>query len=259
MTQADRLAEILELLQSKGACGIGELAQRFNVSEETIRRDVRRLEAGGRVYKVHGGVRLPDNLFEAPYQVRMVENAEAKRRIAAAAVMMVQDGMTVLMDSGSTTCWTAKALVRSRDLTIVTNSIEVGREVLGRNNNRLFLAGGEMNVDHRAAFGAEAVGLAMGFVPDIAFLSIGAIDAQRGFLDFHVDESRFKRALLRGARRVVIVADASKFDRAGVLLTARLEQVHDLVVDRPPPPATGSALAAAGVRVHVAGVGAVPD
>jgi DeoR family glycerol-3-phosphate regulon repressor len=253
MTQADRLAEILDLLQTRGGCGIGELAQRFAVSEETIRRDVRRLEKGGRVYKVHGGVRLPDNMFEAPYQFRMIENAEAKRRVAAAAVALVEDGMTVLMDSGSTTYWTARAMTRPTGLTVVTNSLEVAREVLGRNNNRLFFAGGEVNVDHRAAYGAEAIAAAQSFVPDIAFLSVGAIDPQRGFLDFHVDEAGFKRALLGAARRVVMVADASKFDRSGVVLMARLDQAHDLVVDRPPPPAAAEALAGAGVRVHVAG------
>ena len=172
---------------------------------------------------------------------------------AAAAAELVQDGMTVLLDSGSTTFWTAKALTRPRDLTVVTNSIEVAREVLGRNNNnRLFFAGGEIDADHRAAYGAEALSMAQGFVPDIAFLSIGAIDPKRGFLDFHVDEARFKRALLAVARRLVIVADASKFDRAGAILTARLDQVQDLVVDRPPPPAAAVALEGAGVSVHVA-------
>ncbi|WP_374569799.1 DeoR/GlpR family DNA-binding transcription regulator [Phenylobacterium sp.] len=253
MTQLDRLAEILDLLQSRGACAIGELALKFGVSEETIRRDVRRLEASGRAYKVHGGVRLPDNLFEAPYQIRMNENAEAKRRVAAQAVRLVEDGMTVMMDSGSTTFWTAKALVRPRNLTIVTNSLEVAREVLGRDNNRLFFAGGEVNVDHRAAFGADAVAFAGRFVPDIAYLSIGAIDAERGFLDFHVDEAQFKRSLLADARRVAVVADHSKFGRVGAVHTASFAQVDDLIVDEEPPADIRAAAEAAGVRVHVAG------
>ncbi|WP_233503542.1 DeoR/GlpR family DNA-binding transcription regulator [Sphingomonas psychrotolerans] len=251
MIQSTRLATILDLLEERRSCSITELARQFAVSEETIRRDVKQLEASGRVYKVHGGVRLPDNLLEAPYRLRLGENADAKRAIAARAASLVEDGMTVLIDSGTSAFWFARALAQVRGLTIVTNSLEVAQEVLGRNDTRLFLAGGAMNVDYRAGFGAEAIAYSRGFAPDICVLSMGAIEAERGFLDFEPEEAAYKRALLDRPRRVMVLADASKFAREGTVHVAGFEAVDDLVTDRSPPVGIVQAAEGAGTRIHV--------
>jgi DeoR family transcriptional regulator, glycerol-3-phosphate regulon repressor len=251
--QSTRLATLLELLEERRSCSIAELAQRFHVSEETIRRDVRQLEASGRAYKVHGGVRLPDNLVEAPYRLRLGENADAKRAIAARGASLVEDGMTVLIDSGTSSFWFARALSQARGLTIVTNSLEVAQEMLGRHDNRLFFAGGAMNVDYRAAFGAEAIAYSRGFAPDLCVLSMGAIEAERGFLDFEPEEAAYKRSLLDRARRVLVLADASKFARKGSVHVAGFGDVHDLVTDQPLATEVDQAAARAGTRVHITG------
>jgi len=250
--QAGRIAAILTLLEEHRSCSIADLAERFAVSEETIRRDVRQLEEAGRAYKVHGGVRLPDNQLETPYRLRVNEQAEAKRAIGRRCAAMVEEGMTILIDSGTTSLWLARALSHHRGLTIVTNSLEVAQEVLGRNNNRLLFAGGAVNVDYRAAFGPEAIAFSRGFAPDLAILSIGAIEARRGFLDFEPDEAAYKRALMDRARRVVMLADAAKFEREGSVHVAGFTDVHDLVADVPPPAGIAAALAAAGTRLHLA-------
>ena len=129
--QEPRLAEILQLMEEKVFWTVSELAERFQVSEETIRRDARQLERSGVVQKVHGGLSSTNNLIEAPYRIRLRENAESKQKIAQKAAGLVTEGMTLLLDSGTTCHWLARALAPVRNLTIVTNSVEIAHEVLG--------------------------------------------------------------------------------------------------------------------------------
>lgn len=253
MNQPSRIAEILEILDQHKTCSIIELAQRFDVSEETIRRDVRQLENSGRAIKVHGGVRLPDNAFEAPYRIRMNDAAEAKRRIGLAAAEMVEDGMTLLIDSGTTSCWAARALQRQRNLSVVTNAIEVARDLAGNNNNRVYLAGGQIDPDYGSAFGQEALNFAKQFSTDLAFISIAALDAQQGLLDYSLAEMEFKRAILPRARKIVVLADQNKFDRGGLIHLCGFNQVHVLVTDEAPKGELKEALLAAKVQIEVAG------
>lgn len=250
--QSSRIAAILKLLEARSSLSIAELAARFDCSEETIRRDIRQLEQTGRVLKVHGGVRTPDADFEAPYRLRFREQAEAKQQIGQAAAELVEPGMTLLVDSGTTCFWLVRALARVPDLTIITNSIDVASEVLGRPKQRLFVAGGVINHDYRAAFGPEAIAYCGGFVPDLTIFSMGAIDAERGFLDFEPDEATFKRALLERARRIVVLADSTKFGRKGTTRVADFADVADLVTEAQPSHAFVAAAAATGMAVHVA-------
>lgn len=250
-----RIDRILALLEDQKACSIASLAQELSVSEETIRRDVRRLEETGRVSKVHGGVRIAGSHLEASYRVRLREAAAAKQVIGTAAARIVEPGMTVLIDSGTTSFWTARALCHLRGLTIVTNSLDVASDILRQSDHRLFFTGGELNVDYRAAFDSSAIAYARRFVFDVAFLSIGAIDARHGFLDFDPDEAAFKRALLGRSRRTVIVADRSKYDRIGTRHVADFDAISDLVIDGAPAGPLATALARAGTRIDITGDG----
>jgi DeoR family transcriptional regulator, glycerol-3-phosphate regulon repressor len=250
-TQNARLATLLELLGQRGQWSIGELAERFDVSEETIRRDVRQLEQTGRVQKIHGGVCLPGGVLEPPYRQRLRDQAGAKQRIAERALALVQPGMTLMLDSGTTTLWLARALGHVRDLTIITNSMEIAAEVLRHPGQRLYVAGGAVDPDYHAAFGSEAIDYCRQFAPDLTVLSMGAVDAVRGFLDFDAGEATFKRSLLRQARRVAVLCDATKFDKPGFVQVARFGDVHDLVTDQAPPEETAAAAAAAGTAIHL--------
>ena len=234
MSHPIRQSSLLSFLEENRSASITELANLFNVSEETIRRDVRQLEAEGHVQKHHGGVRLPDNIFEAPYQLRMGEESSAKKIIGSQAAELVEDGMTILIDSGTTSCWVAKHLTRQRNLSIITNAIEVAREMVGKNNNRVYLASGEVSADYRSTFGPSAIEYAKQFQPELAFFSIGAIDAERGLLDYHMPEAEFKRAIMPFAQKNVIVADQSKFNRKGLIVTASLDLGDVFVFDALP-------------------------
>jgi DeoR family glycerol-3-phosphate regulon repressor len=235
LNQTARLDAILSTLSDQGSCTIADLATAFAVSEETVRRDIRRLELDGAVRKVHGGVRLRDRRAEAPWRQRLNVNAEVKKRIAACAANLVEPGMTLLLDSSTTAFWMAREIASMRNLTVVTNSLETASELAATSEARLFLAGGAVNATYRAAFGAEAAAYANRFVPDLAFFSIVAIDAARGFLDHEPEEAEFARAVLPNARRTICLADASKFEAPGRIIAAEWSQVDLIVADRPAP------------------------
>lgn len=235
MYQLNRQQEILKTLEAKHSCSISDLASTFNVSEETIRRDIRQLEGTGRVQKVHGGVCLPDTVIEDAYHHRISENARQKQQIAARAAEMVHNGMTLLLDSGSTTYWLARALTRFSDLTIITNAFEIVRELSGQNNNQIYFAGGKTNPDYNACFGQDTLLFMQRFTPELAFFSISAIDVKAGFQDIFLEESELKHAMAKLARKVVVLADTSKFSRTALVRTFAFSEVDVLISDGRPP------------------------
>lgn len=242
MLQDTRQSEIYNLLQVQRTCTISDLAQRFDVSDETIRRDIRQLEEEGFAFRVRGGVTLKETAAEAPYLVRRNQNAEKKQAIAFRAAALVEDGMTILIDSGSTSYWLSRALTRQRDLTVITNALEVAREMAGRNGCRVFFAGGEIDNDYQSCFGPETEAFMRRFTPDIAFFSIGAVDSRRGLLDFHYPEATLKAALWPQASRVAALVDSTKFERQGIIKAFDFRQLDIFVTDQAPPPPLRDAL-----------------
>lgn len=252
LSQGARLAAVVQLLEEKAFWAVSELADRFGVSEETIRRDARQLEQSGVIQKMHGGISATSNKIETPYRTRLRENVLAKQRIAQMAAALVSEGMTLLLDSGTSCHWLARSLAHMRNLTIVTNSVEIAHEVLGNPGQRLLLGGGQINQTHHAGFGPESSAFCRRFAPDLTILSMGAIDAERGFLDFDADEAAFKQTLLEQARRVVVLADHTKFAKSGFIQVASFRDVQDLVTDREPPASTMRAASLSGTRLHIA-------
>lgn len=252
MFASRRQTEILDTVRLHGACSVRELAERLAVSDETIRRAVKPLVSSGLVRKVHGGVEVPDRQREPPFERRMRENREAKERIARTAAALVVDGDSVMLDTGSTTACVARALSAHANLLVVTNSAEIARVLATRNGNRVFMAGGELRADDAAAFGPAALAFIRQFQVRTAILSIGAIHERQGFMDYHLCEGEFSRAVMQRADRIVVVADYSKFGRSGFVKVCEAENVDVLVTDREPPPAFAARLAAAGVQLQIA-------
>ncbi|WP_343056957.1 DeoR/GlpR family DNA-binding transcription regulator [Sphingomonas xinjiangensis] len=215
------------------AVSVTGLAAELDVSDETIRRELRTLEEQGAIVREHGGARLAASAFEGPLTQRMEENAEAKLRIARAAADFVSDGAILFIDSGTTSCFIARQLVERRGLTVITNSLQVAAELGSINDNRLFLAAGEMDPGYRAFSDHSAQAYVARFTPHLAILSVGAIHAERGLMDFHPGEAAMSRIAYQTSERVLLGADSSKFGRHGLMHTAALEEVDILVTDQP--------------------------
>lgn len=231
-----REREILEVLRlSGGSCRIHVLAERLQVSEETIRRNVKTLAGSGAVRKVHGGVHLADGHIEQPFNTRLSENAIEKRAIAARVATIIHSGDTLFLDIGSTTAHIATALQNHRDLFIVSNSMAVAQSLATRNDNRVFLAGGELRAHDGGAFGKEALEYVRQFNVQYAVLSVAAINASAGFMLHDIEEAEFSREISSRAKIRIVAADSAKFNNSAPIILSHPSEFDMLVTDRQPP------------------------
>jgi DeoR family glycerol-3-phosphate regulon repressor len=239
----------MKALTQYGACSVSDLARQLEVSDETIRRDVKAMADKGLVEKVHGGVVLPQLLREPAFRKRMERNAGEKERIARLAAVQVRNGDSVMLDTGSTTAYVARELTGHSDLLIVTNCTEIAVCLVAR--NRVYLAGGELRADDGAVFGETANRFVDQFRARYAVLSIGAIDRD-GLMDFYLQEAEFSRALMGRADQTIVVADHSKFGSHAPVKVCGFEEVDLLITDRAPPPELARRLTEAGTNLLIA-------
>lgn len=241
----------MKTLGLHGTCTVTGLADQLAVSSETIRRDIKIMANKGLVERVHGGVLLPDLFREPGFQKRLNRNPEAKKAIARLAAAQLRNGDSVMLDTGSTTAYVARALTGHSDLMVVTNCTDIAHTLAAGNRNSVYLTGGEYRADDGAIFGASATEFVERFRVRIAILSIAAINLDDGFMDFHLSEAEFSRAVIRQANQVIVVADHSKFDIQAPVKVCDFADVDTLITDRPPPPAFAKRLAEAGVILFV--------
>ena len=230
-----RQSVILRQLQVQGACSIAELASELQVSEETIRRDVKPMAAEGLLLKNHGQVAAPERIRETPFQSRMQDQKSEKRRIAAEASKLVRDGDSLIIDSGTTTSYVARALLSHSDLVVVTNSIDIAYCLSARNGNRVYMVGGRLRDADGASLGPTAVDFVEQFTVKHAILSIKAISAAHGLMNAYLSEAEFSRAVMRQAETVTIVADHSKFDQKSFVSVCGFDEIDRLVSSARPP------------------------
>jgi len=242
----------MKTLGMHGSRTVSGLAEQLAVSDETIRRDIKAMAKKGLVERVHGGAILPDLFREADFRKRLGHNAEAKQAIARAVAAQIRNGESLMLDTGSTTTYVARALTDHADLLVVTNCAEIARTLASRNRNQVYLAGGEFRADDGAILGVSAIRFIEQFNVRTAILSMAAISPELGFMDFHLREAEFSRAVMRMARQVMVVADGSKFTIQAPVKVCGFADVDVVVTDRPPSAAAAERLVDAGVKVLVA-------
>lgn len=245
-------AILTELHQSGGSMRIHALAEALQVTEETVRRNLKVLADDGVVERMHGGVRLVDDSAEADFNARYRENPVAKQRIAQHVASMLPNDVSLFLDIGSTTAHIADALRDHRRLVVVTNSVYVAFRLATRNENRVFLAGGELRGHDGGAFGADAMEFAANFNTDYAVLSSAGI-SEKGFFLYDLEEARFSRLIMRQASTRIIAADSSKFGRVAPVDIGHPEHVDYLICDKEPPKAiVSAALGDWGTEIQIA-------
>ncbi|HIP24675.1 MAG TPA: DeoR/GlpR transcriptional regulator [Rhodobacteraceae bacterium] len=250
-----REQEILrEVRLAGGSCRIGFLARQLHVSDETIRRNIKTLEASGLVKKVHGGVSLVGlvSVVEPPFPRRMDRNTEVKKALAAKVADIVENGDSIFLDVGSTMAYVAQALQNHENLYIVTNSTAVAHMLTGRNNNRVFLAGGELRVLDGASFGQDTLSFIKRFNVQYAISSVAAINARSGFMLYDIQEADISSAAIKQAQIGIVVVDSSKFG-ARAPITIQSPQAFDLLVtDAQPDEAIASMLEKNEISLEIA-------
>lgn len=243
-----------ELRKVGGLQKISILADTLEISGETVRRNVKRLVEMGAVEKSHGSVQLIDQeeREEGNLQERLNLNRSAKKRIAGYVARMIPNECSLFLDIGSTTAFIADALRSHRKLMIVTNSVYVAYRLSMRNDNRVFMAGGELRGEDGGAFGADAMAFVSNFHTDFAILSTAGLDPKNGFTLFDLEEAKFSRHIMGSSGTRIMACDSSKFGREGPVTIGNPEHVDHLVTDTEPPEGLQVAMRNWGIEVHLA-------
>jgi DeoR/GlpR family transcriptional regulator of sugar metabolism len=224
-----RLELIRDLLRQQQRVQVSDLTERFKVSAESIRRDLRELETQGFARRVYGGAVVDRQESDQPFAERLRVGAREKGRIGAAAAALVKDGMKIFVDEGTTALACLKFIEARKDLTIVTNSLAAAAHFYYLPTPSVRVLGGRLRPDYQATFGPEAVAAMKEHFFDLAIIAISAVHAERGFMDYGEDEAILRRVARAQAKRAVIVADSSKFGRLGSIHTFGLHDVHAVI------------------------------
>jgi len=254
MLSIERGRALHRLLRQYGSLRISVEAQRFGVSDETIRRDIKRLAADGIAVPVFGGAVLGDAGIEAPSEVPPVSQRKqeaAKAAIAHLARELVEPGQVVILDAGTTTLALARALVGLKDLTVVTNSLAVAGVCADHGGCTTYVVGGRLVPDSLSLIGPQAERELAGMNADWAFLGAAAIEIGGAFTSADPYEAEVKRAMMRAARRTVVLADATKFGARRFAAFARPDDIAYLITAPGCPPGGQAWVEGAGAKLLV--------
>lgn len=249
MLTDERHDVIRTLLLTDGRVVANELAARFGVSEDTVRRDLRELAKAGYCRRVHGGALAPAP--EAlPISARVEKNADAKTRLAAEAVKLLQPRQTVFIDAGSTNYAIARAIPRNMELTIVTNAPAIAAALADDERATIIMLGGLYNRTTGSVGGNATVQAVEAIYADLVFLGSCAIDVTFGVSALDAIEAEVKRTMVTQSRAVAVAATSDKLGLAAPFRVARPETLTHLVVEPTADPGRLGDFAAQGTTIH---------
>ncbi|PTA89739.1 transcriptional regulator [Kosakonia sp. H7A] len=236
MNSFERRNKIVELVNSQGSVLVIDLSNSFGISEVTIRADLRLLEEKGLVTRFHGGAAKPgatvlDNenqevVLEERYRLA----SDPKKRIAQAAASMIEEGMTVILDSGSTTMLIAEALTKRTNITVITNSLPAAFALSENKDITLVVCGGTVRHKTHSMHGTIAERSLQGISADLMFVGADGIDTTNGITTFNEGYS-ISSVMAAAAHKVVAVVDASKFNRRGFNQVLPMEKIDVVITD----------------------------
>lgn len=225
--------EILKQLRESGRVSVTVVAKILKVSEETVRRDIKELEQLGRLRRIYGGAVAPRLDQDRPVVERGKVNVRGKTRIGELAEQFVEDGMSIFLDSSTTTMAFARRLV-GRNLTVTTNCLDIAL-LLGPSVAKVSLTPGTLRRKDNALIGYETLSYVRRYFYDAAFMGIAACDLQHGWMDYEEHESTLRIELRAQTRRPVLLVDIEKFGRQAYLNTFPLSEPLTVICDRRPP------------------------
>jgi len=249
---ADRRNEIIALIQRQGTVKNGELMEKFGISIETVRRDLDYLEQSGYLRRVYGGAVIRNSLKSEPEYTRRTQvQFREKNAIAAAAAAMVRPGDAVYLGVGTTVQAMVPHLKNTSEITVFTNALRTAVELSERHNCQAILPGGTLRAKEWTVSGTPAEENFSAYHVDKAFIGIGGISAF-GVTDFHVEEAKIHRLMVRHAREAVVLADSAKLGFCAMVKVCALEDIDTVITDCAANPHAVKELEEAGVRVIIA-------
>lgn len=235
MLAIERRNSILEKLQSEKRVVVSELSNQYGVSEETIRRDLEKLENDGLVIKSYGGAVLNEHsVFDLPFNVRKNKQIVEKQQIAELLAGIVRDGEAIMLDASSTSVYIAKRLKDKKKLTVITNSVEVLVELYDMSEWNVISTGGVSRQKSFALVGAHTDELISSYHVDKAIISCKGLDIHGGFTDADELNASCKRRMLRAAKARILTVDSSKFGEVAFKKIADWADITTIVTDQKP-------------------------
>jgi DeoR family glycerol-3-phosphate regulon repressor len=226
-----RQKEIASLARATGKVSVDELAKRYDVSLQTIRKDLNDLCDHRVLTRIHGGAIIASGVSNIAYEARRLVAAAEKRAIGAAAAMMIPNSSSLFINIGTTTEEVAKALLNHEDLLVITNNIHVATLLYQRPQIEVIVAGGTVRQSDGGVVGPSASDLIRQFKVDHAVIGASAIEADGTLLDFDYREVQVAQAILENSRHAILVADSSKLERSAPVRIAHIGQVRTWVTD----------------------------
>ncbi len=231
MFAEERKREIIKLLQTQGKVKTLALAELFEVSEPTIRRDINEMEDQGLLIRTHGGAIAMDTAEKEPSFVEKSDRLQSeKEQIGRVAASMIHDGDTVVMDTGTTTLMIARHM-RAENVTVVTNSLDIAYELENKPNVEILITGGVIRWNTRAMVGPVAESALDRFRVDLAFIGANAVSIEDGLTTPNIGEADIKRKMIKVARKTFLVMDHTKFDRTTFSRIADLSEISGIITD----------------------------
>ena len=250
---------IMKALLRAGNISVPELVEQVGTSAPSIRRDLARLEKRGLVLRTHGGVTLVEPLLYEPFrhdtsfQARELRSANAKRRIGLAASELIGDAETIGLTAGTTTTQIGRSLRHRKGISVVTNALNIGMELCNQPDIKTMITGGTLAWAWTFALAGQA---ALNYLRDVymdkVFLGVTGVDLERGITTLELEEAAVSQAMLRNAKRVIVVADSQKIGNVSAALICPISAVHVLVTDPEIPRKVHDELIARGIEVVLA-------
>ena len=235
MLAAERRRVITERIKATGQVVVSTLSTEFQVSEETIRRDLEWLEKEGIATRIYGGAVLRGNdRIAPPYSIRKNTSIEPKIAIARQLARLVRDGDTLMVDESSTAAYAVRALRQKKGITLITNSLELLGEMNGQDTWNIISTGGNLKHDVLALVGPHALRTVRSYHVRYAILSCRGINDRLGLADSDDAVAEIKQAMIASCDSAILLADQRKFDRDGLVALGSLELVDKLITDQMP-------------------------
>lgn len=248
-----RQTGILEIARQEGRVVVEDLAQRFDVTLQTIRRDLTELSEAGHLDRVHGGAVPRTGVSNIGYEARRRMNEQAKSAIARACAAAIPDNASMILNLGTTTEAVARELIHHRNITVVTNNMNVANILVANPGCEIMVAGGALRRSDGGLVGELTTQFIEQFKVDFAIIGTSALDRDGDLLDFDLAEVRVSRAIIRQARQSFLVTDHTKLGRSAPARIASLSELDAVFIDESLPDSLMAACEGWGTRVVIAG------
>ena len=248
-----RQSQLIDSVKQMGAVSIEQLADRFGVTLQTVRRDVQRLAEAGLLARFHGGVRMPGSTTEnIAYRQRQALHADSKARIARAVAERIPNGCSLLMNIGTTTEAVAHELLHHQELRVITNNLHIASILSANRSCEVIVAGGLVRTADQGIVGEATVDFIRQFKVDIGIIGVSSIESDGTLRDYDFREVKVTQTIMGHSREVWMAADHTKFNRPAMVELGNLNDLDVFFTDQPPPDAFAERMTQAGVQCVVA-------